>query len=118
MFKTVGDEGKTKYELRFASSVATGRKLETLALACGKMCNSKSALLSLPPPPLLPSPLFPSPPSPPTQCTVDPLGPDDDVAPLLGDHTHNSTHITVTRGDYAPLMERVVKNLEQAKVCM
>ena len=52
----------------------------------------------------------------PTQCTVDPLNPDDNVAPLLGDHTHDSTHIVVTRGDYAPLMEKVVKNLEQAKV--
>ena len=38
------------------------------------------------------------------------------MAPLLGDHTHNSTHIVVTRGDYAPLMERVVRNLELTKV--
>ena len=55
---------------------------------------------------------------PPDLCPliVEPLGPEDDVAPLLGDHTHNSTHIVVTRGDYAALMEKIVKNLEQAKV--
>jgi dipeptidyl-peptidase-3 len=46
------------------------------------------------------------------------LGPEDDVAPLLGDHTHNSAHIVVTRGDYAPLMEKIARNLEQAKLCV
>ena len=50
--------------------------------------------------------------------SAESLGHEDDVAPLLGDHTHNSAHIVVTRGDYAPLMERVVSNLELAKVSL
>ena len=47
---------------------------------------------------------------------AEPLDSNDTLAALLGDHTHNSTHITVTRGDYAPILEQVVQNLQEAKV--
>jgi len=39
----------------------------------------------------------------------------DTVQPHLGDHTHKGTSIRVERGDYAPLMKRVVANLGKAK---
>jgi len=39
----------------------------------------------------------------------------DTVHPHLGAHTHKGTSIRVERGDYAPLMKRVVANLGKAK---
>ena len=41
---------------------------------------------------------------------------EDDVAKVLGEHSYQSHTILVTRGDYAPLMQKMVDNLEKAKV--
>ena len=35
---------------------------------------------------------------------------------ILGDHSYQNCSISVVRGDYAPLMQRMVENLEKAKV--
>lgn len=48
----------------------------------------------------------------------DPIDQHDSVAGLLGPHTHEGTTIIVSRGDYAPLMQRMCENLDKAKVCV
>lgn len=47
---------------------------------------------------------------------ADSCGPEDDVAAMLGTHTHKGVTINLTRGDYAPLMKRMEDNLKKAKV--
>ena len=51
-------------------------------------------------------------------CLVpaDSCGPEDEVAAMLGTHTHKGVTINLTRGDYAPLMKRMEDNLKKAKV--
>ena len=48
--------------------------------------------------------------------TAEPCGGEDRVAGLLGTYSYQSSTIKVTRGDYAPLMQRMIENLEKAKV--
>lgn len=50
--------------------------------------------------------------------TAEPCGKDDKVASFLGDHQFQSCSIRVTRGDYAPLMQRINENLAKAKVVL
>ena len=38
------------------------------------------------------------------------------MASLLGVHAHKGASITLTRGDYAPLMKRMEDHLNKAKV--
>ncbi len=45
-----------------------------------------------------------------------PVDGEDKVAKILGEHSHQSHTIRVTRGDYAPLMQKMIDNLEKAKV--
>ena len=45
-----------------------------------------------------------------------PNGESDKVSSVLGDHKYKNSTIKITRGDYSPLMKRVVRNLELAKV--
>ncbi|EDV24047.1 uncharacterized protein TRIADDRAFT_63309 [Trichoplax adhaerens] len=45
----------------------------------------------------------------------DSQGREDTMAKLLGKHTYKGCEILITRGDYAPLMKRLVKNLQAAK---
>lgn len=47
---------------------------------------------------------------------AEPLDGDDTVAGILGEHPVQSRSVRVTRGDYAPLMAKMVENLEKAKV--
>ena len=49
-------------------------------------------------------------------CLAEPCDSEDQVSSLLGTYEHKSTSVKVTRGDYAPLMKRMVENLEKAKV--
>ena len=39
------------------------------------------------------------------------------MAAVLGTHSLESASLLVTRGDFAPLMQRIVSNLAKAKVC-
>lgn len=41
---------------------------------------------------------------------------DDKVASLLGNHPFESCTIEVTRGDFSPLMAKMIENLAKAKV--
>ena len=47
---------------------------------------------------------------------ADPVDANDTVSGCLGSHQFQGTTITVTRGDYSPLMKRMADNLEKAKV--
>ena len=47
---------------------------------------------------------------------ADPVDARDKVSGCLGSHQFQDTTITVTRGDYSPLMKRMADNLEKAKV--
>ena len=47
---------------------------------------------------------------------VEPYDNEDRVASLLGSYKYQSTTVKVTRGDYAPLMQRMIENFEKAKV--
>ncbi|XP_047133114.1 dipeptidyl peptidase 3 isoform X1 [Hydra vulgaris] len=40
---------------------------------------------------------------------------DDSVFPILGKNMYNGSEINITRGDYAPLLKRVIENLQKAK---
>lgn len=46
----------------------------------------------------------------------DSEGKEDTVAKLLGKHEYKGCEILITRGDYAPLLKRLVENLRIAKV--
>ena len=46
----------------------------------------------------------------------DPCEPDDGTACVLGEHQYKGHCIRVTRGDYSPLMKRMVDSLRKAKV--
>ena len=46
----------------------------------------------------------------------EPVDQQDNVAHLLGSHTHDGATIIISRGDYAPLMQRMCENLEKSKV--
>ena len=48
--------------------------------------------------------------------TDDPCESDDGTAHLLGEHQYKGHCIHVTRGDYSPLMKRIVESLKKAKV--
>ena len=45
--------------------------------------------------------------------TAEPCGGEDCVAGLLGTYSYQSSTIKLTRGDYAPLMQRMIENLEK-----
>ena len=47
---------------------------------------------------------------------AEPYDSEDSVASLLGTYSYQSATVKVTRGDYAPLMQRMIDNLEKAKV--
>jgi dipeptidyl-peptidase-3 len=47
--------------------------------------------------------------------TNDPCGTSDRVAAVLGEHKYKDSTIQVARGDYSPLLQRVVENLKKAK---
>lgn len=50
-------------------------------------------------------------------CHVaEPCDSNDHVASLLGTFNYLSSTVKVTRGDYSPLMQRMIANLEKAKV--
>ena len=56
-----------------------------------------------------------------TQCRIMSVSEDagdesDKVAGLIGRHEYKSSSILVMRGDYAPLMQNMIQNLEKAKV--
>ena len=40
----------------------------------------------------------------------------DTVTSFLGPHTYKKNSITVERGDFSGIMEKIVKNLEEAEV--
>ena len=42
----------------------------------------------------------------------------DTVAEFLGSYQVKDATLNITRGDYSPILNRVVKNLESAKVCL
>ena len=46
----------------------------------------------------------------------DSEGREDTVAKLLGKHDYKGCEILITRGDYSPLLKRLVENLKMAKV--
>lgn len=47
--------------------------------------------------------------------SADPCDPGDKVAGVLGTHPFRGTTVSITRGDYAPIMQRMVQNLQKAK---
>ena len=51
-------------------------------------------------------------------CADEAVDSSDKVALLLGDHQFRDQAILVTRGDYSPLMARMIQNLEAAQVCV
>lgn len=62
-------------------------------------CDDRVPMLTAPPPSL-----------------DKPYDKDDKIAALLGEHRYQNCSISVTRGDYSTLMERMIENLEKAKV--
>ncbi len=48
---------------------------------------------------------------------AEPYDEKDKIASMIGQHQYESSCIQVTRGDYAPLMQNMIQNLEKAKVC-
>lgn len=47
---------------------------------------------------------------------AEPYDSEDHVASLLGTYSYQSATVKVSRGDHAPLMQRMIDNLEKAKV--
>ena len=83
-------DGKVVYEIRLASALTTG----LTQLVVTHLINNIIIL----------------------SRTAEPCDNKDHVASLLGTYNYQSTTIKVTRGDYAPLMQRMVDNLDKAKV--
>lgn len=49
-------------------------------------------------------------------CVAEPFDGSDKIASMIGQHQYKSSCIEITRGDYAPLMQNMIQNLEKAKV--
>jgi len=43
---------------------------------------------------------------------------EDDIACLINNYNYKGTVVNVTRGDYSPIMRRVVTNLQLAQVIL
>ncbi len=91
LFKTVSQDGTVEYCIRLASASTTGSP---------SLHTDIHAYIHVHPPP------------------AEACYPGDKTAAYLGKHSYKGTTISITRGDYAPILDRVVANLNKAKVCL